>query len=140
MSVGLLSRFIRALAEQVSDCLLAFPQNRIICKYLKKQIISLDGGFRLIADLNEYHAFIATLRQPTLTADFDALKMLGNLFIIDNPRELAKLARDATNFGGALSPEDLYEFLQARADFRAIEKAVDKEMYGFKVSEDCQVM
>lgn len=110
---------------------------RILCKHLKQQLISLDGGFRVIADLNEYHAFIATLRQPSLTADFDALKMLGNLYIIDNPKELAKLARDANMFGGTLSPEDLYEFLQARADFRSIEKAIDKEMYGFKVSEDC---
>lgn len=109
----------------------------IICKHLKSQLISLDGGFRVIADLNEYHAFILTLRQPQLTADFDSLKMLGNLYIIDNPKELAKLARDANMFGGSLSPEDLYEFLQARADFRSIEKAIDKEMYGFKVSEDC---
>lgn len=109
----------------------------IICKHLKSQLISLDGGFRVIADLNEYHAFIVTLRQPQLTADFDSLKMLGNLYIIDNPKELAKLARDANTFGGGLSPEDLYEFLQARADFRSIEKAIDKEMYGFKVSEDC---
>ncbi|PWN34336.1 uncharacterized protein FA14DRAFT_123487 [Meira miltonrushii] len=109
----------------------------IICKHLKSQLISLDGGFRVIADLNEYHAFVVTLRQPQLTADFDSLKMLGNLYIIDNPKELAKLARDANMFGGSLSPEDLYEFLQARADFRSIEKAIDKEMYGFKVSEDC---
>lgn len=109
----------------------------IICKHLKSQLISLDGGFRVIADLNEYHAFIVTLRQPQLTADFDSLKMLGNLYIIDNPKELAKLARDANLFGGSVSPEDLYEFLQARADFRSIEKAIDKEMYGFKVSEDC---
>lgn len=109
----------------------------IICKHLKKQVISLEGGFRLIADLNEYHTFVTTLKQPTLTADFTSLKMIGNLYIIDNPRELAKLARDANMFGGTLSPEDLYEFLQARADFRLVEKAIDKEMYGFKVSEDC---
>lgn len=84
----------------------------IICKHLKRQIISLDGGFKVIADLNHYHAFIATLRQPSITPYFDALKMLGNVYIIDSPKELAQIARDANMFGGTLSPEDLYEFLQ----------------------------
>lgn len=84
----------------------------IICKHLKRQIISLDGGFKVIADLNHYHAFISTLRQSSITPYFDALKMLGNVYIIDSPKELAQIARDANMFGGTLSPEDLYEFLQ----------------------------
>lgn len=91
--------------------------------------------------------------------------MLGNVYVIEDPKELASLVRDTTVFRGTLTPEDLYEFLQvsqrqayswivqwlidcpfdtliaqARCDFKAIEKAVDKEMYGFKVSEDCKVM
>ncbi|KAK0548487.1 F-box protein: endocytic membrane traffic, recycling ReCYcling 1 [Tilletia horrida] len=110
----------------------------LICKHLKRQIISIDGGFKVIADLNTYHAFVAAfLRQSQVTTYFDALKMLGNIYIIDHPRELAQIVRDANMFGGMLSPEELYEFLQARADFKSIEKAVDKEMYGFKVAEDC---
>lgn len=84
----------------------------IICKHLKRQIISLDGGFKVIADLNAYHAFISSLRQANITLYFDALKMLGNLYIIDNPKELAAIVRDANMFNGTLSPEDLYEFLQ----------------------------
>ncbi|KAN0061873.1 F-box protein: endocytic membrane traffic, recycling ReCYcling 1 [Thecaphora frezii] len=112
----------------------------LICKHLKRQIISLDGGFKVIADINAYHLFISSLRQPSVTIYFDALKMLGNLYIIDNPKELAAIVRDANLFSGTLSPEDLYEFLHARADFKAIEKAVDKEIYGFKATEDCCVM
>lgn len=112
----------------------------VLCKHIKRQIISIDGGFKLIADLNHYHAFVNTLKQSTVTADFEHLKMLGNIFIIDNPKELAKIARDANMFGGTLSPEELYEFLHARSDFRLIEKAVDKEMYGFKVAEDCCIV
>ncbi|UZJ52112.1 hypothetical protein CBS101457_001432 [Exobasidium rhododendri] len=112
----------------------------VICKHLKKQNISIDGGFKVIADLNHYHAFISTLKQASVTADFESLKMLGNIFIIDNPKELAKIARDANMFGGTLSPEELYEFLHARSDFKLIEKAVDKEMYGFKMAEDCSIM
>ncbi|EPQ25739.1 uncharacterized protein PFL1_06733 [Pseudozyma flocculosa PF-1] len=112
----------------------------IICKHLKRQIISLDGGFKVICDLNAYHAFVASLRQPSVTVYFDALKMLANLYIIDNPKELASIVRDASMFNGTLSPEDLYEFLQARSDFKSIEKAIDKEIYGFKATEDCSVM
>lgn len=112
----------------------------ILCKHLKRQIISLDGGFKVIADLNAYHGFVSTLKQPSLMVYFDGLKMLGNVFIIDNPRELAQLVRDASLFRGTLTPDDVYEFLQARCDFKAIERAVDKEMFGFKMSEDCVVM
>lgn len=112
----------------------------ILCKHLKRQIVSLDGGFKVIADLNAYHGFITSLKQPSLTVYFDALKMLGNVYIIENPRELAQLVRDASLFRGTLTPDDVYEFLQARCDFKAIEKAIDKEMYGFKISEDCTVM
>ncbi|KAK0536623.1 F-box protein: endocytic membrane traffic, recycling ReCYcling 1 [Tilletia horrida] len=112
----------------------------LICKHLKRQIISIDGGFKVIADLNAYHAFVASfLRQSQVITYFDALKMLGNIYIIDHPRELAQIVRDANMFGGMMSPEELYEFLQARSDFKSIEKAVDKEMYGFKVAEDCVI-
>lgn len=122
----------------------------------------MDGGFKVIADLNAYHAFVATLKQASLMPYFDALKMLGNVFIIENPKELAQLVRDSSLFLGTLTPDDVYEFLQvsdsrpfpnsclthdrlvvvvqARCDFKAIEKAIDKEMFGFKVSEDCTVM
>lgn len=112
----------------------------LICKHLKRQIISIDGGFKVIADLNAYFAFVASfLRQSQVITYFEALKMLGNIYIIDHPRELAQIVRDANMFGGLMSPEELYEFLQARADFKSIEKAVDKEMYGFKVAEDCVI-
>lgn len=35
---------------------------RILQKHIKRQIISLNGGFRVIADLNTYHAFISSLK------------------------------------------------------------------------------
>ena len=36
--------------------------SRILQKHIKRQIISLNGGFQVIADLNAYHAFIASLK------------------------------------------------------------------------------
>jgi hypothetical protein len=35
---------------------------RILQKHIKRQIISLIGGFQVIADLNAYHAFISSLK------------------------------------------------------------------------------
>jgi recyclin-1 len=84
----------------------------MLTKHLKRQIISLEGGWKVIADLNAYRAFAVTLRQASVTPYFDALKMLGNLYIVDNPKELATMVRDATDFGGLISPEDLYEYLK----------------------------
>jgi hypothetical protein len=43
--------------------LLAPPSFSILQRHLKRQIISLQGGFQIIADLNAYHAFIASLKQ-----------------------------------------------------------------------------
>jgi recyclin-1 len=34
----------------------------ILQKHIKRQIISLNGGFQVIADLNAYHAFIVGLK------------------------------------------------------------------------------
>ena len=34
----------------------------ILQKHIKRQIISLNGGFQIIADLNAYHAFISSLK------------------------------------------------------------------------------
>lgn len=35
---------------------------RILQKHIKRQIISLNGGFQVIADLNSYYAFITSLK------------------------------------------------------------------------------
>lgn len=53
----------------------------ILQKHIKRQIISLQGGFQIIADLNTYHTFIASLKQQRVTDDFSNLKMLGHCFI-----------------------------------------------------------
>lgn len=34
----------------------------ILQKHIKRQIISLNGGFQIIADLNAYNAFIVSLK------------------------------------------------------------------------------
>jgi recyclin-1 len=98
----------------------------ILQKHIKRQIISLNGGFQVIADLNAYHAFIVDLKvcqqicqswltPPTLlqvqsiVMDFSHLKMLGHVFVVEDARDLAQIVRDATRYGGAYRPEVSYQ-------------------------------
>ncbi|VDC04328.1 unnamed protein product [Peniophora sp. CBMAI 1063] len=111
----------------------------ILQKHIKRQIISLSGGFQVIADLNAYHAFIASLKIPSLTADFANLKMLGHVYIVEDAKDLAQIVRDVTRYGGAYRPEDIYEFVQRRSDWKRIEKVVDKTMYNLNLREDCVI-
>lgn len=112
--------------------------NRILLKHLKRIVVSADGGFKLISDLNAYHDFVSTLRQPQITQYFVYLKLVGELFVIDSPKDLAQLVRDVTRYEGTLSAEDLYEICKSRADWKLIEVAVDAVLYGFR-KEDCVI-
>ncbi|KAF8208698.1 exocyst complex component Sec10-domain-containing protein [Mycena galopus ATCC 62051] len=109
----------------------------ILQKHIKRQIISLTGGFHLIADLNTYHVFISSLKVPSITADFSHLKMLGHVYVVDDAKDLAQIVRDVSRYGGSYRPEDIYEFIQRRSDWKKIEKVVDKTMYNLSFKEDC---
>ncbi|KAI8974035.1 exocyst complex component Sec10-like protein [Trametes punicea] len=111
----------------------------ILQKHLKRQIISLKGGFQVIADLNAYHAFISSLRVASITSEFAYLKMLGHVYVVEDAKDLAQIVRDVTRYGGAYRPEDIYEFIQRRSDWKKIEKTVDKTMYNLSFKEDCVV-
>lgn len=99
----------------------------ILQRHLKRQIISLQGGFQIIADLNAYHAFIASLKQQrcarrravrpalrsltlslpsSVTDDFSNLKMIGHVYIVEDAKDLAQIVRDATRYGGTFRPEE----------------------------------
>ncbi|KAL0574233.1 F-box protein: endocytic membrane traffic, recycling ReCYcling 1, partial [Marasmius crinis-equi] len=111
----------------------------ILQKHIKRQIISLNGGFQVIADLNTYHAFITSLKVPSIAADFSHLKMLGHVYVVEDAKDLAQIVRDVTRYGGAYRPEDIYEFIQRRSDWKKIEKTVDKTMYNLSFKEDCVI-
>ncbi|KAF9530496.1 f-box protein pof6 [Crepidotus variabilis] len=111
----------------------------ILQKHLKRQIISLSGGFQVIADLNAYNTFITSLKIPAISADFANLKMLGHVYVVEDAKDLAQIVRDVTRYGGAYRPEDVYEFIQRRSDWKKIEKIVDKTMYNLSFKEDCVI-
>ncbi|KAG6816379.1 hypothetical protein H0H87_006591, partial [Tephrocybe sp. NHM501043] len=68
----------------------------ILQKHIKRQIISLNGGFRVIADLNNYHSFISSLKVPSIVSDFSHLKMLGHVYVVEDAKDLAQIVRDVT--------------------------------------------
>ncbi|RDX42287.1 hypothetical protein OH76DRAFT_135417 [Lentinus brumalis] len=111
----------------------------ILQKHIKRQIISLNGGFQVIADLNAYHGFITSLRVASIISEFSYLKMLGHVYVVEDAKDLAQIVRDVTRYGGAYRPEDIYEFIQRRSDWKKIEKTVDKTMYNLSFKEDCVV-
>ncbi|GAA5948066.1 hypothetical protein JCM3765_007091 [Sporobolomyces pararoseus] len=111
----------------------------ILLKNLKRVIVSTLGGLQLISDLNYYHSFVQTLRQPQITSYFTSLKMVGEIFIVEDPKDLGSLVRDTSRYEGTLSPDDLYELVQRRADWRKIEKQVEKQLFGLKLADDCIV-
>ena len=60
---------------------------------------SFRGGYFFFFDL--------TWRKkvPNVTADFDHLKMLGHVFVVEDAKDLAQIVRDVTRYGGAYRPE-----------------------------------
>ncbi|KAG0259616.1 F-box protein: endocytic membrane traffic, recycling ReCYcling 1 [Linnemannia exigua] len=110
--------FFQELGLRLFNCL---------TKHLRSNIVSSQGGFVLICDLNHYYNFIVGLKQPTLNPNFLALKELGNLFIIQSPSDLKQLIHDMERFGGILRIEDVFEFAEMRSDWKSIQRIVERD-------------
>lgn len=98
---------------------------RILHKHVKCQIISLSGGFQVIANLNTYYVFMASFKVRfllpvsrinwlflvplpqvvQLTSEFSHLKMLEHVYVVEDVRDLVQIVRGVTRHGGAYHPE-----------------------------------
>ncbi|KAK5681584.1 F-box protein: endocytic membrane traffic, recycling ReCYcling 1 [Elasticomyces elasticus] len=54
----------------------------VVCKHIKRQRISVDGAIKLISDVNHYSSFITSLRQKPLLPYFQALRELGQIYLV----------------------------------------------------------
>ncbi|KAI8822354.1 exocyst complex component Sec10-domain-containing protein [Chytriomyces cf. hyalinus JEL632] len=97
----------------------------VICKNLKKQQVSQAGALQLICDMNKYHEWATTLRVASVSRLFLVLKELGSLYMADGGEELRNLVHDAERYQGALRPEEIYELLASRTDYKKIQKYVE---------------
>ncbi|KAL9107096.1 MAG: hypothetical protein Q9227_007962 [Pyrenula ochraceoflavens] len=109
-----------------------------LCKHLKRQRISTTGSLRLIADINAYYSYIATLKNPDLLLYFRALRELTNVYIIEGKdvKGIAEVVADVERWRGVFRPEEVLEFAERRADWLAIRRGVEGAMYG----QGCRVM
>lgn len=72
--------------------------------------MSPQGGFQVISDMNAYHSFVLSLRQSAILPYFTALKMVCNLYIVSNPKDLAGLVKDSARYEGTLRSEECVIF------------------------------
>ncbi|KAK9248411.1 exocyst complex component Sec10-like protein [Lipomyces tetrasporus] len=115
-----------------------------IGKHIKRQTIAVDGGaVLLISDLNYYYRFVETgLRQRQLLPYFAALREIAQLYLIDakSAREIGLVMSDVVqNFAGIVTAEEVLEYVQCRADWIHVKRAVEKAVYGLGLT-DCLVM
>jgi recyclin-1 len=103
-----------------------------ICKHLKRQRISTTGSLRLISDMNLYFSYIQTLKNKALLQYFKALRELSQIYLIEpqHAREMATVVADGERFGGVWRAEEVYEFVERRADWFVVRRDVERAMYG----------
>lgn len=131
-----------------------------LCKHFKRQRISVDGSIKLISDINHYSAYISSLHQKPLLPYFQALRELGQIYLvhIDPPaayfgganggkkrgsllstkstvtaaqaKELATIIADNGRYCGIFPAEEVYEFAERRADWYLVKGDVERAMYG----------
>jgi len=82
--------------------------------------------------MNAYNAYIATLRNKSLTQYFSALRELSQIYLIapGHAKEIATIIADSDRYHGIFRAEEVYEFAERRADWFNIKAQVEKQMYG----------
>ncbi|KAI9223963.1 exocyst complex component Sec10-domain-containing protein [Blastocladiella britannica] len=131
MSVACLEKHIemlRACAEKnILNVFLAEVGSRfftVLSKHIKRQRISVVGGFRLMCDVNSYYAWSESLRNPEVIRMFKGLKELVNIYIVTDLPSLKQLVKEQTRFHGVFRVEDVYEFIECRSDYDKIKSKV----------------
>jgi recyclin-1 len=72
---------------------------------------------------------------------FTALKEVGHIFIIEEGqgKAVGSVVSDVIRFDGIFRPEEVYEFVQCRADWLKIKRVVEKALFGLG-RDDCLIM
>jgi len=82
--------------------------------------------------MSHYTTYIHTLKNPSLTAYFTALRSLAQIYLVapTDAKELAAIIADGERFGGVFRAEEVYEFAERRADWWVVRRGVERAMYG----------
>jgi recyclin-1 len=103
----------------------------LLCDHIKKFSINPHGGYRLLSDISAYHSFCSKFMHNSgeneSLRQFDALKEIPNLFLIDDPVALKGLVQEENRYLGVFFIPDLLEFLGCRTDIKQIRPMIEQE-------------
>jgi recyclin-1 len=63
---------------------------------------------------------------------FNVLRELTQIYLVspDHAKEIGIILADSDRYRGILTPEEVFEFAERRADWFIVKKDVEKAMYG----------
>ena len=63
---------------------------------------------------------------------FNVLRELTQIYLVspDHAKEIGIILADTDRYRGILTPEEVFEFAERRADWLLVKKDVEKAMYG----------
>ncbi|PLW46533.1 hypothetical protein PCANC_08529 [Puccinia coronata f. sp. avenae] len=132
---------------------IALRMHSLLCKHIKRSTISVAGARQLQLDVAHYARFVKGVLPETNEAvdtAFDALVLAASIFAFVAPADLVRFVRQIVGGGGGagpdpaplhlgpLSTDDVYQFINSRADWKKIQAVVDREVYGLGV-EECTI-
>jgi recyclin-1 len=72
------------------------------------------------------------MKQKTLMEYFNVLRELTQIYLVspDHAKEIGVILADSDRYRGILTPEEVFEFAERRADWFLVRRDVEKAMYG----------
>ena len=72
------------------------------------------------------------MKQKDLMDYFNVLRELTQIYLVspDHAKEIGIILADTDRYRGILTPEEVFEFAERRADWLLVKKDVEKAMYG----------
>ncbi|KAI9001608.1 exocyst complex component Sec10-domain-containing protein [Gaertneriomyces semiglobifer] len=95
-----------------------------ILKSIKRHRIA-PPPLQLITDINTYYAWACSLRVGGVKKQFEVLKEVGNLFLVEQADELRKMIHDGQRWEGYLRVEEVVELVQCRTDWMKVKKGLE---------------
>jgi recyclin-1 len=76
------------------------------------------------------------MKQKALMEYFNVLRELTQIYLVspDHAKEIGVILADSDRYRGILTPEEVFEFVERRADWFLVRRDVEKAMYGMGCS------
>ncbi|RKP20237.1 hypothetical protein ROZALSC1DRAFT_28267, partial [Rozella allomycis CSF55] len=122
-SIEILKDCMKLFKENLDKQLLEVFGNELGTR-LFKGMVSEAGGFRLMNDINQFHEWASELKSIQVKKQFEALKGISNIFIIQ-PEEIKSYLMEQQRYQGILKQDEVLEFVKLRNDYKKISNKVE---------------